>query len=285
MTRALRATKSFFLTFPGAGFGAGLALIFIILALIAPLVHEAAYSVSPIDKLTPPQWFSGPHFLGTDSLGRDLLARILVAVRISLMVAAAAVVVAGTIGVILGVLSGYFGRITDSIVMRATDTFMAIPLVLFAITVMMVVGSGIRTLIFVIAFTQWMTYARTARAEALQIREHDHVAASLSLGASPLRIMRVHILPNVLPSAIALATINVSMVVLLEAGLSYLGLGVPLPDPSLGSLLSEGRQFITRAPWLAIYPGVVLMLLVLGVNLLGDGLRSYLDPRTRERAN
>jgi len=285
MKRAVRAVKSFFLTFPGAGVGAVLVLVFVILALISPLFHAGAYVTDPAVRLTPPQWFSGPHFLGTDSLGRDLLARMITAVRISLMVAGAAVIVAGTVGVLLGVLSGYFGKWTDAVLMRLTDTLMAIPLVLFAIAVMMVVGASIRTLILVIALTQWMTYARTARAESLQIREFEYVSASSSLGASHWRMMVVHVLPNVLPSAIALATINVSMVVLLEAGLSYLGLGVPLPNPSLGSLLSEGRQFITRAPWLAIYPGVTLMLLVLGVNLLGDGLRSYLDPRSRERAS
>jgi peptide/nickel transport system permease protein len=284
MKRFVRGAKSFFLTFPGAAFGAVIVLIFLVLAFIAPLLHSQAYAVSAVDKLMPPQWFSGPHILGTDSLGRDLLARMIVGVRISLMVAAAAVVVAGAIGVVVGVVSGYFGRWADTALMRLTDTLMAIPLVLFAIFVMMVVGSGIRTLIFVIALTQWMTYARTARAESLQLREQEHVSASSSLGASHLRIMVSNIFPNVLPSAIALATINVSFVILLEAGLSYLGLGVPLPDPSLGSLLAEGRQFITRAPWLAIYPGATLMLLVLGVNLLGDGLRSYLDPRSRERS-
>jgi peptide/nickel transport system permease protein len=281
----MRTTKSFFLTFPAAGVGAVLALVFVTLAFISPLFHTAAYATDPVFRLTPPQWLAGPHFLGTDSLGRDLLARIIVAVRISLSVAGAAVLVAGTIGVVLGVFSGYFGGWVDAIIMRLTDTLMAIPLVLFAIAVMMVVGTGIRTLIFVIAITQWMTYARTSRAEALQIREQEHVAASSSLGASHWRIMAQNILPNVLPSAIALATINVSMVVLLEAGLSYLGLGVPLPNPSLGSLLSEGRQYITRAPWLAIYPGIALMIMVLGVNLLGDGLRSYLDPKSRERAS
>ena len=285
MKRSIRAAKSFFLTFPGAGAGAVLAFIFIVLAVISPLFNHAAFDTDPAIRLTPPQWFSGPHFLGTDSLGRDLLARMIVAVRISLLVAGAAVLVAGAIGVVVGVFSGYFGRWTDAVVMRVTDTLMAVPLVLFAIAVMMVVGSGIRPLIFVIATTQWMTYARTARAESLQLREQEYVAASSSLGASHLRIMVQNILPNVLPSAIALATINVSMVILLEAGLSYLGLGVPLPNPSLGSLLSEGRQYITRAPWLAIYPGIALMLLVLGVNLLGDGLRSYLDPRSRERAD
>jgi peptide/nickel transport system permease protein len=281
MKRFVRGVKSFFLTFPGAAFGAVIVVVFVALALIAPLLHEPAYAVNAANKLAPPQWFSGPHFFGTDSLGRDLLARMIVGVRISLMVAAAAVLVAGAIGVVVGVISGYFGRWADTALMRLTDTLMAIPLVLFAIFVMMVVGSGIRTLIFVIALTQWMTYARTARAESLQLREQEHVSASSSLGASHLRIMVSNIFPNVLPSAIALATINV---ILLEAGLSYLGLGVPLPDPSLGSLLSEGRQFITRAPWLAIYPGATLMLLVLGVNLLGDGLRSYLDPRSRERS-
>lgn len=285
MKRTFRRVQDFFQTFPAAGVGAGIALVFIIIALVAPLMHQQAYELMPVDKLMPPQWFAGPHFLGTDSLGRDLLARIFVAVRISLTVAAAAVVVAGAIGVTLGAISGYLGGWVDSVIMRATDTIMAIPLVLLAIAVMMVLESGVRTLVLVIAFTQWMTYARTSRAETLQIREHEHVIAASILGSGRWRIMGVHVLPNVLPSAIALATINVSMVVLLEAGLSYLGLGVPLPDPSLGSLLAEGRQFITRAPWLAIYPGVTLMLMVLGVNLLGDGLRSYLDPRSRECSN
>jgi peptide/nickel transport system permease protein len=284
MKRFIRGVKSFFLTFPGAGVGAGIVFVFVLLAILAALWHNQAYDISPSDKLLPPQWFSGPHLLGTDSLGRDLFARVILGIRVSLMVAAAAVVVAAALGVVVGVLSGYFGRWADTVLMRLTDTMMAIPLVLFAIFVMMAVGSGIRTLIFVIALTQWMTYARTARAEALQVRQQEHVAASLSLGASHMRIMVSNIFPNVLPSAVALATINVSFVILLEAGLSYLGLGVPLPDPSLGSLLANGREFLVRAPWLAIYPGATLMLLVLGVNLLGDGLRSYLDPRSREHA-
>jgi peptide/nickel transport system permease protein len=143
--------------------------------------------------------------------------------------------------------------------------------------VIAVIGGGIRNLILVIAFTQWMTYARTARGETLVLRETPFVTAARSLGSSDAHILRRHVLPHLLPSAIVLATLNVSLAVLLEAGLSFLGLGVQPPEPSLGSMLTEGRQYITRASWLAIYPGIVLLLLVLGINLLGDGLRSRLD--------
>jgi peptide/nickel transport system permease protein len=183
--------------------------------------------------------------------------------------------------VALGLLSGFAGGRIDAIIMRATDTMFAVPIVLLAITVMTVLRPGIQSLVFVIALTQWPTYARVVRGETLAVKEELFVTAAHAIGVGQLRTLRKHILPQVLPSVIALATLNVSFIILLEAGLSFLGLGVQLPDPSLGSLLNEGRQYVSRATWLAIYPGLALLFLVLSINLLGDGLRAYLDPETR----
>ncbi len=284
-SRARGHVTGFARAFPGGVVGVVLLLMFVALAASSGTVSDRAYQNEPVKRLTPPAWQeggSGEHLLGTDSLGRDLLARIMVAVRLSLMVAGLAVIAAGVVGILLGLVSGYTGRWVDDVLMRATDTMLAIPIVLLAITVMAVLEPGIRSLIFVIAFTQWMTYARVARAEVMALKQRQYVMAARSVGARPGRILRNHILPHLLPSAIALATLNVSVIVLLEAGLSFLGLGVQPPDPSLGSLLSEGRQFISAAPWLAIYPGLALLLLVLSINLVGDGLRTYLDVRLRD---
>jgi peptide/nickel transport system permease protein len=282
-SRADRIT-AFFRIFPAGAVGAFLLIVFVGLALSSGAVHDLAYQNHPAERLQPPAWQEGgssDHLLGTDALGRDVAARIMVAIRISMTVAAVAVLVAGAIGVVVGVLSGYAGRWVDDLLMRTTDTMLAVPLVLFAIMVMTVLEPGIRSLVLVIAVTQWMTYARVARAETLALKQQQFVTAARAIGANDLRILGRHILPQLLPSAIALLTLNVSVVILVEAGLSFLGLGVQLPDPSLGSLLSEGRQYISRASWLAIYPGVALLLLVLGINLLGDGLRAYLDPHSR----
>lgn len=264
--------------------GAVIVGAFVLLALASGLLRGPAYEQDLIARLQPPAYAEGgswSHPLGTDSLGRDVAARIAVSIRISLSVAATAVLIAGIAGLALGVVAGYAGGWLDDMVMRLTDAAIAIPLVLLALTVIAVLGTDLRTLILVIAATQWMTYARTARAETLVIREQQYVVAARSLGASTTTILARHVLPHVLPSMLALATLNVSVVILLEAALSYLGLGVQLPDPSLGSMLSEGRQYITRANWLGIWPGVTLLVLVLGVNLLGDGLRAVFDPHAR----
>jgi peptide/nickel transport system permease protein len=276
--------RAFARTYPAGAFGGVLLLLFIALAVAASLVHGPAYDNDLVNRLQPPLWSGGSadHPLGTDSLGRDVAARIMVAIRISLLVAASSVLVAGIVGVVLGLLSGFAGRKVDSVIMRTTDTMLAVPIVLLAITVMTVLEPGIQSLVLVIALTQWMTYARVVRGETLALKQQLFVVAARAVGARETRTLRKHVLPQVLPSAIALATLNVSFVILLEAGLSFLGLGVQLPDPSLGSMLNEGRQYVSRASWLAIYPGLALLLLVLSINLVGDGLRAYLDPETRK---
>lgn len=276
--------RAFARTYPAGAMGAVLLLVFIAVANAASFVQDPAYSNDLVHRLQPPAWSGGSvdHVLGTDSLGRDIAARIIIAMRISLLIGAASVLVAGVVGVALGLLSGFAGRRVDAVIMRATDTMLAVPIVLLAITVMTVLAPGIRSLVFVIALTQWMTYARVVRAETLALKQELYIVAARAVGARTFRTLFKHVLPQVLPSAIALATLNVSFVILLEAGLSFLGLGVQLPDPSLGSLLNEGRQYVSRASWLAIYPGLALLLLVLSINLFGDGLRAYLDPETRK---
>jgi len=278
-----RGLWRFFRSSPAAAAGLALVLFFVGLALAGFALKGSAYDQNLIAAIDPPG--TPGHLLGTDALGRDVLARIMVAIRISLEIGAAAVVLAGVAGVFLGMAAGYFGGWLDDLVMRATDAVLAIPIVLLALSVLVVVGGGIRNLILVIAFTQWMTYARTARAETLALREQDYVRAARAIGARSTRILRRHILPHLLPSATALATLNVSVAILLEAGLSYLGLGVQPPDPSLGSMLTDGRVYMVRASWLAIYPGLALLLLILAINLLGDGISSYLDPRAKQRAS
>lgn len=278
-----RGLWRFFRSSPAAGAGLALVLFFVGLAIAGFALEGSAYNQNLIAAIDPPG--TPGHLLGTDALGRDVLARIMIAIRISLEIGAAAVVLAGVAGVFLGMAAGYFGGWLDDLVMRATDAVLAIPIVLLALSVLVVVGSGIRNLILVIAFTQWMTYARTARAETLALREQDYVRAARAIGARSTRILRRHILPHLLPSATALATLNVSVAILLEAGLSYLGLGVQPPDPSLGSMLTDGRVYMVRASWLAIYPGLALLLLILAINLLGDGISTYLDPRAKQRAS
>jgi peptide/nickel transport system permease protein len=279
---AMRGIWRFARSSPAAGIGLTLVLFFLGLAIAGFFVEGRAYNQDLISAVEPPG--TPGHLLGTDPLGRDVLSRIMIADRISLEIAAAAVLLAGVFGVLAGMAAGYFGGWLDDGIMRVTDAVLAIPIVLLALSVLAVVGGGIRNLILVIAFTQWMTYARTSRAETLSLREQDYVRAAKAIGARSSRILRRHILPHLMPSAIALATLNVSVAILIEAGLSYLGLGVQPPDPSLGSMLTDGRTYMNTASWLAIYPGLALLLLILGINLLGDGLSTFLDPRATRRA-
>lgn len=281
-TRAADRVWRFTRSSPGAAVGILLLLFFVGLAIAGVAEHAAAYNQNLIVELDRPGTHG--HLLGTDELGRDVLARIMVAVRISLEIGAASVLLAGTFGVLVGMVAGFVGGWIDDVIMRICDSVLAIPIVLLALSVLAVVGGGIRNLIFVIAFTQWMTYARTARAETLALRNQDFVRAAHALGARRSRILRRNILPHLLPSATTLATLNVSVAILLEAGLSYLGLGVQPPDPSLGSMLADGRQYLYVASWLSIYPGIALLVLVLAINLLGDGLSMMLDPRAQVRA-
>jgi peptide/nickel transport system permease protein len=279
VSRTLGWLRAFSSSSPTAGIGLAIVLFFVCLAVVGLFMHARAYNQNLIESFDHPG--APGHILGTDELGRDIAARIAVAVGISLAIGIASVAIAGVFGVLMGMLAGFFGGWLDDVIMRTVDAVLAIPVVLLALSVLTVIGGGIRNLIIVIAITQWMTYARTARAETLSLRRQDFVRAAEAIGVRPWTILRRHILPHLMPSATALATLNVSVAILLEAGLSYLGLGVQPPTPSLGSMLYDGRQNLFNASWLAIYPGIALVMLVLGINLLGDGISLYLDPRRR----
>lgn len=264
---------------PSALLGAALVLCVVSAGLAAPLVSQPAYDQDLAMRLKPP---GERGFLGTDFLGRDVFARILFGIRASLLVAVAAVLAAGGVGTLLGLLAGYFLGWWDDVIMRVADIFLSVPLVLLAIAIMAAVQDrGLGILIAVIAGTQWMGYARTVRAETLAVKEHEFVEAARAMGAGYPRIVFRHVLPGVLSTVVTLATLQVPVVIIIEAGLSYLGLGVQPPDPSLGYMLQESRIYFSRAPWLAIFPGAALAVLVLGINLLGDGLGALVNPRLR----
>ena len=231
---------------------------------------------------------SGPDgsvfWLGSDVLGRDVLTRLLYGARVSLLVGIAAIGVGGTIGIVAGLLSGYFGGWVDDLIMRLGDIQLAFPFILLAIMFLVVLGSGIWNLILVLGVGQWVTYARIVRADTLSLREKEFVEAARALGDSTTSIIFRTILPNILAPLTVIASFYVASVILSEAALSFLGLGVPPSVPTWGSMLAESRDtLLANKWWLAVFPGVAIVLTVLSFNILGDWLRDFLDPRLRER--
>jgi ABC-type dipeptide/oligopeptide/nickel transport system permease subunit len=259
------------------------------LALVVGLIGAALLAgvVSPFDPeaqfaaeaLQPP---SARHLLGTDQIGRDQLARIIFGARASISVGVLSMLFAGCIGIGLGLLAGYYRGQLDSLIMRLMDGLLAFPALLLAIFIVAVLGSSILNAILAVAIVNVPSFARLTRAQVLSVREKEFVESSRALGASDWRIMLVTILPNCLSPLIVQFTLGIGLGILVEAGLSFLGLGVRPPTPAWGSMLSTGRQFISLAPWLTTFPGLAIFLAVLGFNLVGDGLREALDPRLRE---
>lgn len=224
-------------------------------------------------------------WLGSDGLGRDVLSRLLYGARISLLVGFAAIAVGGTVGILAGLVSGYFGGWVDDVIMRIGDIQLAFPFILLAILFLVVLGSGVWNLILVLGIGQWVTYARIVRADTLSLREKEFVEAARALGDSTTSIIFRTILPNILAPLTVIASFNVASVILSEAALSFLGLGVPPSVPTWGSMLAESRDtLVANKWWLAVFPGVAIMLTVLSFNILGDWLRDFLDPRLRDRA-
>jgi peptide/nickel transport system permease protein len=263
--------------------GAVLIVIFVAAALLAPwLPVPAPTRPDLLARLSPPSigWGGlGRHPLGTDQLGRDILSRILFGSQVTLMVAAASVVLGGLVGVALGIMAGYFGGWLDRILMRVVDIQLALPLMLLALLVVAVLGPSLQNIILVLALTCWVRYARIVRGQVLALRDREFILSVRAAGAGPLRIMLHHVLPNVLTPILVVGTLELARVILLEAALSFLGLGVQPPFPSWGRMLSEGRGFMASAWWIAAFPGIAIMLMVLAVNLLGDWLRDHFDPR------
>lgn len=224
---------------------------------------------------------NGTYWLGTDQLGRDILSRVILGSRVSVIVGVASVVIAGVIGVLYGILAGFAGGWVDAVLMRIADGLLAIPFIILAVAVSGVVGPSLTTLILVLGFTGWVTYARVARGEVLVLRELDYVTAARVVGREDSGIMIKHILPNVLASAVILAALQVGVTILAESSLSFLGLGVQSPTVTWGVMLADGRQYIGSAWWMATFPGIAITITVLGVVFLGDWLRDVLDPRLR----
>jgi peptide/nickel transport system permease protein len=237
------------------------------------------------DRFRPPAWQAGgseAHLLGTDHVGRDVLSRLLFGARVSMVVGFTAVIVAGLIGTTLGILSGYLGGWVDQVIMRVTDTWLALPALTFAIFLAAVVGPSQWNIVIILATVYWTRYARVIRGEVLSLRERDFVRLAIVAGCSKMTIMRRHILPNVLNSAIVLGTLMLGIVIVTEAALSFLGVGVPPPKPAWGLMLADGKKGLMAGYWwLTVLPGLCIMFMVLSANLLGDWLRVKLDPQLR----
>jgi peptide/nickel transport system permease protein len=267
--------------FPASILGA-LVLAAVFAAVLAPQ--------SPTDgditaKLIPPVWMergTSEHPLGTDRFGRDVLSRIIYGSRISLLVSLIAILVSGTLGTTVGLISGYRGGLTDAILMRITDIALSLPTILIAVVLVAVSEPSFRNVILVIALLLWPRFARQVRGETLGIKEQDFVALAVVAGRSSAWIISRHILPNVMPTLLVISTLQVGYVILLEGTLSFLGVGVPPPNPAWGLMIADGRGFIATAWWITLFPGLAMLLTVLAVNLMGDWLRDHLDPRLRQ---
>jgi peptide/nickel transport system permease protein len=259
--------------------GGAFLLVVHLAALVGPsLLPHDPYATDPLRALQPS---SLAHPLGTDELGRDVLARLVTGARVSLLVGLVATAVAIGIGLLVGALAGYAGGVVDAWLMRVTDAMMALPTFFLILAVMAVFGAQPATVMLVIGLTSWMQVARIVRGEVLRWRVAEFVEAARVLGAPDLRILRRHILPQVLPSLIVTATLGVAFAILTESALSYLGLGIQAPTPSWGNMLQHAQQYLWSAPRLAVYPGAAILLTVLSYNFLGDGLRDALDPSLR----
>lgn len=261
--------------------GGGLLALVVLTAALAPLLT----SYDPLkpsfgQRLVPPWGFGGTsaHVLGTDNLGRDILARVLYGGRISLILAVSAVAIAALVGVIVGLIASWSGEAADAVVMRVADIQLAFPVIMLAIAIVAVVGTNPAALVGVLALSGWVLYARTVRAHVLGLKRLEYIEAAHALGSTDLRVVLRHVLPNTVAPILVIGSSQFATMVLLESGLSFLGMGVQAPRPSWGLMLSEGRDYLSNAWWLATAPGVVISLVVLGANLLGDGLRDWLDP-------
>lgn len=263
-------------------------LLLVLPALFADLVtgHDPLRG-ELVDRLTPPAWVDGGSWtypLGTDKQGRDILTRIVYGARISLTVSTVTILIGAFVGATLGLVAGYFGGWADRIVSWLIDTFLSLPHVLLALVIVAAIGPSFTTIIVVIAITIWSAFARQVRGETLSVRETEYVARARVAGARPWRILLRHVLPNVANTLIVLATLQVGVVILEESSLSFIGAGIPRPNPSWGVMVADGRDQILTAWWVSLFPGVAILLVVLALNLLGDWLRDFLDPKFRQRA-
>ncbi|MDH4265278.1 MAG: ABC transporter permease [Deltaproteobacteria bacterium] len=267
----------------GAVFGLIMVLGVIFSAVLAPLISPHDPILQDVEKrLLPPLGQAGAnpdYLLGTDHLGRDIVSRLIYGARISIVVSVSAVAFSAVLGTIIGLFSGFYGGKIDSVFMRLADVQLAFPFILLAIAIIAVLGPNLQNIIIVMGITGWVIYARVVRAEVLSLREKEYVMAVRALGGSNGRIIFNHLLPNVVPPIIVIITLEMARMIIMEAALSFLGLGIQPPTPTWGGMLADGRVYLITSWWLATFPGLVIMLVVLGINLLGNWLRDMLDPR------
>jgi peptide/nickel transport system permease protein len=280
--RHVRGFKRFSRVFLGRKivlFGMIVIGLLIITAIFAPLLTPYSPNSPDMKALISPP--SSTHPMGTDTLGRDTLSRVIYGSRTALIIGLVAVGIAAFIGMALGLLAGYYGMFTNAIIMRFMDALMSIPMILLAVTIAAVLGGGIKNVVIALGVALIPPYARLMCAQVLVVKQNDYITASRASGATNFRIMLQHVLPNCFPPLIVLLTMQVGIAILSEASLSFLGIGVRPPDAAWGYMISEGYQNLMRAPWLSIFPGIALMLVVFAFNMVGDGLRDALDPRLR----
>jgi peptide/nickel transport system permease protein len=259
--------------------GAVIVLVMFVLAATAPLLGRDPGAIDIAQRLQAPGWL---HPLGTDDLGRDVLTRILYGARISLLVGFVAVGIATGIGILLGALAGYYGRWVDALLMRFVDIMLCFPTFFLILAVIAFLDPSIWNIMIIIGLTGWMGVARLVRAEFLSLRERDFVLAARAVGASDARLIFRHILPNALSPVLVSVTLGVAGAILTESALSFLGIGVQPPTPSWGNMLITGKQTLGTAWWMSVFPGLAILVTVLGYNLLGEGIRDALDPRIRD---
>lgn len=275
---ALRKLYRFFGESPLAMLAVAVLGLFVFIGIFAPLGAPQDPNAQDLAaRLQPP--LSEGHVLGTDGLGRDVLSRLIHGTRISLVVGFTAVLLSAALGIVVGLVSGYVGGWIDSLFMRIVDAWLAFPFLLLAIAIVAVLGRGLNNIVIALVVTGWVLYARLVRGETLSLREREFVLSAKGLGANPLSIMFRHILPNCMAPILVVATLEIGVVIVTEASLSFLGLGAGASEPSWGGMLADGRAYLTRAWWLATLPGLAIFVIVLAVNILGDGLRDALDPR------
>ena len=262
-----------------ATLGAGIVLILVLLALLAPVIAPYDPLEQTLELRTQPPTLA--HLFGTDRLGRDILSRILYGAQLSLVVGVGAVAVGSALGIVGGLVAGYFRGWAEALLMRAVDVMLAFPLFVIAMVLLATLGSSVFNAMLAVGFATFPQFTRLVRAQVLTVRELEFVNAARTVGASNFRILRSHILPHVVGPVVVLGTLTIGSAILVEASLSFVGLGPPPPAPSWGLMIFDGLVVLQRAPWVPLAPGVAITVVVLGFNLLGDGLRDALDPRLR----
>jgi ABC-type dipeptide/oligopeptide/nickel transport system permease subunit len=261
-------------------------ILWILVALFAtPLAPHDPLKGNLLKRLAPPVWMKGGevrHLLGTDHMGRDIFSRIIHGSRISILIGVVVVFITTTIGIILGLMAAFYGGKLDALISRIVDVLLAFPYLVFAIGMMAVMGPGLFNLMLALIYKEWVTVCRVVRGEALAIKKIEYIDAARAVGIKNARIMFGEILPNVMSPVIVVSTLRVATIIIMEASLSFLGLGIQPPTPAWGSMVNEGRSFVFGFWWISTFPGLAILTLVMGINLMGEGLRDTLDPRLKE---